>query len=173
MLYLGRADFEKFLTTHAAAAFHILVILGQRQRDMLDKLRGIKNVNQVVAEETSRWHRVSDVVARTMASPYFIVGELAIVFGWVLVNHFEGEKAFDAYPFSLLSLLVSIEALFLSTFLLVSQGKQSDRDRVRADLDYQVNLKAHMEVMQLHQKVDKLEQVLRPKNRDLAETEET
>jgi uncharacterized membrane protein len=110
---------------------------------------------------------------RTMASPYFIAGELAIVFGWVLVNHFQGEKAFDAYPFSLLSLVDSIEALFLSTFLLVSQGKQSDRDRARTDLDYQVNLKAHMEVMQLHQKVDRLEHALQPKNRDSAEAGET
>jgi CRP/FNR family transcriptional regulator, cyclic AMP receptor protein len=166
LLSLGRADFEQFLISHPAASFHILVVLGRRQREMLDQLRGIKNVNQVVAEKTSRWHRASDVVTQTMASPYFIAGEVAIMLIWILINHLQGNNAFDAYPFSLLSLVVSVEALFLSTFLLVSQGKQSDRDRVRADLDYQVNLKAHMEVMQLHQKVDKLESLLRPKEPD-------
>jgi CRP/FNR family cyclic AMP-dependent transcriptional regulator len=173
LLSLGRAEFEKFLTTYARAAFHILVVLGQRQREMLDKLRGIKNVNAVVAEKASSWHRISDVVARTMASPFFIIIQLVILFVWILINHMQGDRAFDAYPFSLLSLVVSIEAMFLSTFLLVSQGKQSDRDRVRADLDYQVNLKAHMEVMQLHQKVDKLEKVFQPKERDPAVAEET
>ena len=173
LLSLGRADFQQFLAAHATAAFHILVVLGQRQREMLDKLRGIKNVNAVVAEKASSWHRISDVVARTMASPIFIIIQLVILFVWILINHMQGDRAFDAYPFSLLSLVVSIEAMFLSSFLLVSQGKQSDRDRVRADLDYQVNLKAHMEVMQLHQKVDKLEKVFQPKERDPAVAKET
>jgi uncharacterized membrane protein len=161
LLSLGRSDFERFLLSHAAAAFHILVVLGQRQREMLDKLRGIKNANEVVREKTSRWHRISDVVARVMSSPYFIMGQICIVAAWVYVNHAEGNGAFDAYPFNLLSLVLAIEALFLSAFLLVSQGRQDDRDRVQADLDYQVNLKAHMEVVQLHEKIDRIENILR------------
>jgi uncharacterized membrane protein len=161
LLSLGRADFERYLMGHAAAAFHILVVLGQRQREMLDKLRGIKNANEVVREKTSRWNRIADVVAKIMSSPYFIIGQICIVATWVFVNHIEGNGAFDAYPFNLLSLVLGIEALFLSAFLLVAQGRQDDRDRVQADLDYQVNLKAHMEVVQLHEKIDRIEAVLR------------
>jgi CRP/FNR family transcriptional regulator, cyclic AMP receptor protein len=160
LLCLGRAEFERYLLEHAAASFHVLVVLGQRQREMVDKVRGIKNVNEVVAEEASTWNRVADVVAGTMASPIFICLQLVIILIWVFVNHFEGPGAFDAYPFSLLSLVVSAESLFLTTFLLVSQGRQDERDRVQADLDYQVNLKAHNEVMQLHAKIDKMQRQL-------------
>jgi len=161
LLRLGRDNFERFLMTHAAAAFHILVTVGQRQRDMLDKLRGIKNANEIVAQEASRWHRSADVVARAMSSPFFIMGQVAIVLTWVILARFEGANAFDPYPFNLLSLVMSVEALFLSAFVLVSQGRQDARDRVQADLDYQVNLKAHMEVVQLNQKVDRIESLLR------------
>jgi CRP/FNR family cyclic AMP-dependent transcriptional regulator len=157
LLCLDRKEFERYLLAHASAAFHILVVLGQRQREMVDKVRGIKNVNEVVAEEASTWNRVADVVAGTMASPIFIGLQMVIITSWVSINHFAGRNAFDAYPFNLLSLVVSSESLFLTTFLLVSQGRQGQRDRVRADLDYQVTLKAHTELMQLHQKVDRLE----------------
>lgn len=170
LLCLGRQDFERYLLGHAAAAFHILTVLGQRQREMLGRLRSIKNVNQVVAEEMSRWHRVADVVARLMASPYFIFAQVLIVLGWILVN-VESKEVFDAYPFNLLSLVLGTEALFLSAFLLVSQGRQAERDRVRADMDYQVNLKAHMEVVQLHQKMDRLEALFKTKPREVEEVE--
>ncbi len=160
LLCLGRADFEHYLLSHAAAAFHILVVLGQRQRDMLDKLKGFKNVNQVVDATESHWHRVSDTVARTVAQPYFLIAQVVILTIWIIINVIQGSRAFDIYPFCLLALVVSVEAFFLSAFILVSQGRQGERDRVRADLDYQVNLKAHLEVVQLHQKVDRLEGLL-------------
>jgi CRP/FNR family transcriptional regulator, cyclic AMP receptor protein len=160
LFLLGRADFENYLLNHATAAFHILTVLGRRQRDMLDRLKSIKNVNQVIAAEKSRWHFVADIVAGGMASPYFIVAQIGIVLVWVTVNSFL-KRAFDSYPFSLLSLVVSVEALFLSAFLLVSQGRQAERDRIQADLDYRVNLKAHLEVMQLHQKIDRLEGLMK------------
>ena len=59
--------------------------------------------------------------------------------------------------FGMLGFIVTVEALFISLFVLISQGQQGERDRIRADLDYQVNLKAHQEVMQLHQKLDRLQ----------------
>ena len=57
--------------------------------------------------------------------------------------------AFDRFPFGLLTLIVSLESIFLSIFVLVSQNRQSERDRIRTDLDYQVNVKAHVEIMGL------------------------
>jgi len=161
LLCLGRGDFERYMLMHAGAAFHVLVVLGQRQREMLEKLRGIKNVNQVVAEKQSHWNHVAEFVASMMASPVFITLQIALLVVWIVINHLTGANAFDAYPFSLLSLVVSTEGLFLSAFVLVSQNRQSQRDRVRADLDYQVNLKAHMEVLQLQAKVDRIEKSLK------------
>jgi uncharacterized membrane protein len=54
-------------------------------------------------------------------------------------------------------MIVSLEAIFLSIFVLISQNRSGEKDRVRADLDYQVNLRAHLAIMQLHQKVDRIE----------------
>jgi uncharacterized membrane protein len=68
--------------------------------------------------------------------------------------------AFDRYPFGLLTLIVSLEAIFLSIFVLVSQNRQSHRDRIRTDLDYQVNVKAHAEIMGIGGRLDRIEQLL-------------
>jgi uncharacterized membrane protein len=63
---------------------------------------------------------------------------------------------FDAYPFGLLTMAVSLEAIFLSVFVLLSQNRQTERDRVRNDVEYEVNLKAELEIAHLHEKVDHL-----------------
>ena len=126
LLCLGREDFEKFIRSHADAAFGVMIVLGQRQRNMVDKVRGIKNVNEVVAEESSRWHIVSDTVAGVMSSPYFLIGQLVLIVSWVIINHVQHGSAFDSYPYSLLSLVFSVQAMVLSLFVLVSQGRQGD-----------------------------------------------
>ena len=62
----------------------------------------------------------------------------------------------EHYPYGLLTMIVSLEAIFLSIFVLISQNRSGEKDRVRADLDYQVNLKAQHEIMRLHEKFDQL-----------------
>jgi uncharacterized membrane protein len=57
-------------------------------------------------------------------------------------------------------MIVSLEAIFLSIFVLVSQNRSGEKDRIRADLDYQVNLRAHLAIMQLHQKIDRVQAAL-------------
>jgi CRP/FNR family transcriptional regulator, cyclic AMP receptor protein len=68
--------------------------------------------------------------------------------------------AFDPFPFGLLTLIVSLEAIFLSIFVLVSQNRQSERDRIRTDLDYQVNVKAHVEIMGIVERLDRIERAV-------------
>ena len=77
-----------------------------------------------------------------------------------------GKYAPDPYPFGLLTMIVSLEAIFLSIFVLISQNRASEKDRIRADLDYQVNLKAQHEIMRLHAKFDQLvaERRVQPQN---------
>jgi CRP/FNR family cyclic AMP-dependent transcriptional regulator len=169
LLSLGREDFLGFLTKHPDAAIQVLAVLGQRQRETLDKVRGIHNSNDAVDANTTRWGRVAERIATLTASRPFILFNLIMFATWVLANvilvHIQraGLEPFDKPPtFSVLSLVVTIEALFISLFVLISQSLQGERDRIRADLDFQVNLKAHQEVMQLQQKVDSLVALLTP-----------
>ncbi len=160
LLTLSRHDFLTFLESHPKAAIHILTILGQRHRDMLEKLRGVKNVNEIMEERTTRWQKVADVIATVSASQAFSIFHVVAFTAWMVLNAVMGGKAFDPYPYQLLTMVVSLEAIFLSIFVLVSQNRSGEKDRIRADLDYQVNLRAHMAVMQLHQKMDRIETAL-------------
>ena len=72
---------------------------------------------------------------------------------WVNVP---GIPQFDPYPFGFLTLAVSLEAIFLSVFVLLSQNRQASKDRVHADIEYDINLKAELEIAHLHEKMDRL-----------------
>lgn len=164
MLMLSRDDFLKFLLKHPDAAIYMLGILGQRQRDTNEKIRGIRNVNQAVAETQTRWNAIAERIANISASQWFVLLNLLFFLVWTAGNILlknAGRTPWDDPPsFGTLGFLVTVEALFISLFVLISQGQQGERDRIRADLDYQVNLKAHQDIMQLHQKLDRLQTVV-------------
>ncbi|HSU65867.1 MAG TPA: cyclic nucleotide-binding domain-containing protein [Tepidisphaeraceae bacterium] len=164
MLILTRPDFLEFLRRHPDAAIYMLGILGKRQRDTNEKLRGIRNVNDAVSENLTRWQIIAERIAGISASQWFVLLNLLFFIVWTTVNVILknlGRTPWDDPPsFGTLGFIVTIEALFISLFVLITQGQQGERDRIRADLDYQVNLKAHQEVMQLHQKVDRLQTVI-------------
>jgi CRP/FNR family cyclic AMP-dependent transcriptional regulator len=164
LLILSREEFQAFIVSHPSAAVHILAELGRRTREMIEKVRGIRNVNEVIEQTRSRWDVVAGRVATISASRAFLMANLVFFGTWITVNLLNGRDAFDPAPFGLLGFVVSIESLLVSLFVLNSQNQEGDRDRVRADLDYQVNLKAHLEVMQLHQKLDKLTAAIRGEN---------
>lgn len=161
VLSLARQPFLDFLERNPTAAVHALQVLGLRQREMLSKLRSVRNVNEVVRQEhTSAWQMVADFIATVSAHKYFFMFHIVWFSSWVIYNAIRGDKGFDPPPFGLLTLIVSLEAIFLSIFVLISQNRSGEIDRVRADLDYQVNVKAHLEVMLLHQKIDRIEKLL-------------
>ena len=164
MFVLSREDFLAFLRKHPDAAIYMLGILGKRQRDTNEKLRGIRNANEAIAEKQTRWHVIAERIANISASQWFVLLNLLFFAGWMSSNialKNMGRTPWDDPPsFGTLGFMVTIEALFISLFVLISQGQQGERDRIRADLDYQINLKAHQEVMQLHQKVDRLQSVV-------------
>ena len=164
LLTLARTDFLNFLRRHPDAAIYMLGILGKRQRETNEKIRGIRNVNQAVAEAQGRWQRIAEWIANISASQWFVLINLVFFGAWIIVNvglKLTGHTPWDDPPsFGTLGFMVTIEALFISLFVLISQGQQGQRDRIRADLDYQVNLKAHQEVVHLHQKLDRLHGLL-------------
>jgi uncharacterized membrane protein len=76
---------------------------------------------------------------------------------WIAINTVPlGLPAFDPYPFGFLTMVVSLEAIFLSCFVLISQNRQAEKDHVRSDIEYDVNIKAELEVAHLHEKTDRL-----------------
>jgi CRP/FNR family cyclic AMP-dependent transcriptional regulator len=161
---LKRADFHSFLRQRPDVAIDILTVMGRRQRISTEALRGMKNPN-IAFERTriSLWQRVSDVIATVAASSAFTLFHLVWFGGWIVLNLLATWKllpaswAFDPFPFGLLTMVVSLEAIFLSIFVMVSQNRQAEKDRLRIDLDYQVNLKSQTEVVLLARKLERIE----------------
>ncbi|MGE0814988.1 MAG: cyclic nucleotide-binding domain-containing protein [Vicinamibacterales bacterium] len=166
LIELRRDAFHAFLRARPGVAIDVLQVLGARQRASTVALRGLKNPNAVIAEGTTRWQRVSDVVASVAASHTFTIAHLCWFGSWILTNivasagWLPARLAFDPFPFGLLTLIVSLEAIFLSIFVLVSQNRQSERDRIRTDLDHQVNVKAHVEIVGVVERLERIERGL-------------
>jgi uncharacterized membrane protein len=98
----------------------------------------------------------------------FLFIHAAWFIAWVALNTLilprsaDGTRGFDPFPFGLLTMIVSLEAIFLSCFVLISANRQAEKDKVRADIEYDVNIKAEMEVAHLHEKTDHIhEEMLR------------
>jgi CRP/FNR family cyclic AMP-dependent transcriptional regulator len=166
VLALDRSTFHAFIRERPEFAIAILEMMGARQRASTAAIRGLSNPNAVIAESTTVWQRASDRVATVAASQAFTLIHICWFGTWILLNvagaagWLPARLAFDPYPFGLLTLIVSLEAIFLSIFVLVSQNRQSERDRIRTDLDYQVNVKAHLEIMAIAEQLQRIETVL-------------
>jgi uncharacterized membrane protein len=99
--------------------------------------------------------RVADQVARLGGSWTFIVLFLAFLFGWTLFNYLlPAGRAIDPYPFIFLNLILSMVAALQAPIIMMSQNRQTAKDRQMAAHDYEVNLKAEIEIMALHEKMD-------------------
>ncbi|MGQ0793254.1 MAG: DUF1003 domain-containing protein [Deltaproteobacteria bacterium] len=157
LLCLSRENFLEFMKTHPSFTIQILRMLVHRQRETLEQLRGARNLNKIIEEMNEKgpsWNRIADKIAAFSGSKVFLLIHVFWFSLWTFGNTILGGRAFDPFPFGLLTMIVSLEAIFLSIFVLVSANRQSEKDRVRADLDYQVNLKAEAEIMRLHGKID-------------------
>ena len=101
--------------------------------------------------------RVADGVARLVGSWAFIITFVGFLLGWTVFNYvILGSRAFDPYPFIFLNLLLSMIAALQAPLIMMSQNRQSATDRQMAVHDYEVNLKAEIEIMALHEKMDAL-----------------
>jgi CRP/FNR family transcriptional regulator, cyclic AMP receptor protein len=126
-----------------------------READDLLRTRVARNVNDEMEEKLSPIQRVADWIAWFSGSMYFLILNAVWFIGWIIINTLPtGIEQFDLYPFGLLTMIVSLEAIFLSCFVLISQNRQSEKDHIRSDIEYEVNIKAELEVMHLHEKID-------------------
>lgn len=100
--------------------------------------------------------RIADAVAAGMGSWRFIIIQTTILIFWIAANVTAWINHWDPYPFILLNLALSFQAAYAAPFIMMSQNRQQDIDRQAAEHDYQVNVKAELEIELLHQKLDEL-----------------
>jgi CRP/FNR family cyclic AMP-dependent transcriptional regulator len=162
LLELDRDDILLLVTKKPEAALHMLGAMGAmtRKADMLLRARVARNPNEEIEAQADKGAlilRVADTVAAFSGSISFLVLHIGIFAVWIALNlGITPVPPFDEYPFGLLTMAVSLEAIILSTLLLFSGNRQGERDRIRADIEYEVNVKAELEVAHLHDKIDQL-----------------
>lgn len=118
-----------------------------------------RNINQTFKDERTFGERVADGVAAFGGSWTFILIFAAVLISWVILNSFilaSRNAAFDPYPYILLNLFLSMLAAIQAPIIMMSQNRQAARDRLDAAHDYEVNLKAELEIRALHDKLDEL-----------------
>lgn len=133
-----------------------------RQADNLLRTRVSRNVNDEMEEKLSTLQRIADWIAWFSGSMYFLIINAVWFIVWIIINTLPtGIEQFDPFPFGLLTMIVSLEAIFLSCFVLISQNRQSEKDHIRSDIEYEVNIKAELEIAHLHEKINHIhEQML-------------
>jgi len=161
---IDRNDLMLLFRKRPESALDILATLSQRLRraDLMLVDNMAQNANQVIEEKLTFGDRISDAVARFGGSWMFINSFTVILLLWMAFNSwvFFGLPTFDPPPFIGLNLLLSTLAALQGPVIMMSQNRQDAKDRVRADIEYEVNVRAELEVMQLHQKVDRMKEEL-------------
>jgi len=178
LLELQRDQFIKFLNDRPDAAMDMLSLLATRHRQTQAAMRSLNPNDAFAATRITPWQRLSDVIATVSASQWFTAFHVAWFGGWILLNvigsaaytgsvlvaeekkHLLPVWVFDPFPFGLLTMVVSLEAIFLAIFVMVSQNRQAEKDRMRTDLDFQVNVRAQEEIMQNSDRLDRIERRL-------------
>ncbi len=113
---------------------------------------------QILATEPTRGQRLADLVASTIGSWRFITVQSTAIVLWISGNVLVGHGAWDPYPFILLNLLLSFQAAYTAPAIMMSQNRQSEQDRRHAENDYEINVKAELEIELLHEKIDLLKE---------------
>ena len=161
-LAVDRDDLDHLFRIHPEAGLDVITAMGNRLRRTVQLLRhtASRNVNLEVEDRRSKIEKVADWIAAFSGSIAFLMIHVVIFAVWILlnVNWLPGWKPpmFDPFPFGLLTMVVSLEAIILSVFVLLSQNRQASKERIRGDIEYEVNLKAELEIAHLHEKMDRL-----------------
>ena len=159
VLVLDRSDLVLLFQRKPEAALHMLAALSglTRKADELLRTRVSRNVNEEMEVHSTFLQKIADWLAWFSGSMPFLISHTIWFIVWVSLNTvILGDKAFDPFPFGLLTMIVSLEAIFLACFVLISQNRQAEKDKVRADIEYEVNIKAELEVAHLHEKTDRI-----------------
>jgi uncharacterized membrane protein len=134
------------------------------ERQLLARLRATRRAGRAATptapgpRSLTLGQRVADRVATTMGSWTFIMVQSVILLIWIILNVAAYIEHWDPYPFILLNLALSFQAAYAAPFIMMSQNRQQEIDRQAANDDYQINIKAELEIELLHSKIDELRQ---------------
>ena len=164
VLGLNRRHLLEMITRYPHSAMDLLTVIGARLRatDQLLRTQVTRNVNIEAEERLTLGQRLADRVASFGGSWPFILVFCSVMVVWVAVNTWVlAEPTFDPYPYILLNLVLSMLAAMQAPIIMMSQNRQAAKDRLQADLDYRINLKAELEIAHLHKKIDRIWEDLR------------
>jgi CRP/FNR family cyclic AMP-dependent transcriptional regulator len=169
-LEVDKNDIEILLTRKPMAGIDMLTVQSRQihAAQRLVRLRANRNPNDLIDEEMTFGQRIADHVAKFGGSWTFIILFGTVLLVYTAINHFLHKRAWDPYPFILLNLFLSMLAAIQAPVIMMSQNRQDTKDRLRSELDYDVNRRAANEIQALAgkvhlltDKVDDMDELLR------------
>ena len=158
-LEVSREDIATLLQKKPHAGMDLLTTLGRQfhASQGLVRLRAARNPNVVIEEKSTHAERIADAVAHFGGSWAFILSFSAAIIIYTAINIFLGGRAWDPYPFILLNLFLSMLAAIQAPVIMMSQNRQDTKDRLRGELDFDVNRRAESEIQGLSRKLNELD----------------
>jgi len=158
-LEVDRHDIQVLLERKPHAGMDMLTVLGRQfhAAQQLVRLRAARNPNEVIEEDATFGDHVADGVAHFGGSWSFIISVLMCLTAYVIANVWLAHRAWDPYPFILLNLFLSMLAAIQAPVIMMSQNRQDTKDRLRGELDYEVNRRAEKEIQSVTQKINLLD----------------
>jgi len=155
-LELDRHDIAELLKRKPMAGLDMLTVLGRQfhASQKLIQIRASRNPNVMIDEEATFGERIADSVARFGGSWNFILSFLAVLVIYTSINIFFKSRTWDPYPFILLNLFLSMLAAIQAPVIMMSQNRQDTKDRLRSELDFDVNRRAEAEIQALSRKLN-------------------
>jgi uncharacterized membrane protein len=162
---LSRDAFLSFVRTNPDVALEMLAALTDRLRrtDELLRSRVSRNVNEEEKARLTLADRAADMIAEFGGSWKFIGVSIALIIFWIIFNSIILVRGFDPAPYQMLNLVLAVIAGMQAPIIMMSQNRQGEKDRLRADLDYQVNLKNELSLAEVLRRLDVLESERLPK----------
>jgi len=156
---LSRDSFLKFIRNNPIVALEMLSATFSRLRhtDKMLQQRVSRNVNEEQDKRMTLSDRAADAIAEFGGSWKFILTAIGIIITWIIFNSWVLIKGFDPIPYQMLNLVMGIIAGLQAPIIMMSQNRQGSKDRLRADLDYQVNLKNELALTEVLRRLDVLE----------------
>jgi CRP/FNR family transcriptional regulator, cyclic AMP receptor protein len=161
-LTLGRDELHAFLLKYPHAAINVLTEIARRlhKTDAMLRQSVSRNVNVIADEKSTLGQRIADGFATMMGSWTFIIVQTVLLAIWVTLNAIAWEKRWDPYPFILLNLVLSFQSAYAAPIIMMSQNRSSEKDRLAAEIDHQVNVKAEIKTGQIISRLDDLERAM-------------
>ena len=155
---VDRHDIAVLLERKPHAGMDMLTVLGRQFRasQQLVRVRSMRNPNEVIEEGATFGEHIADAVARFGGSWSFIIAFGVVLIIYASINTVLGRSAWDPYPFILLNLFLSMLAAIQAPVIMMSQNRQDKKDRLRGELDYEVNRRAESEIQGLAHKLNLL-----------------